>query len=86
MPKTGFIPISMESFIDLYLKSNSSEDRETITVGLKDALNAYKRGVKCSCGAPLWVVGSAVSGFGCFTCITSEATPDSEYEIDEACT
>jgi hypothetical protein len=31
------------------------------------------------------VIGSAVVGNACFTCITGEAMPDNEYEIDEAC-
>ena len=85
MPKTGFTPISMDAFVADYVRSNPGEDRDAITAGLKDALDAYRRGVTCSCGAPLWVIGSAVSGYGCFTCITREAVPDSDYEIDEAC-
>jgi hypothetical protein len=85
MPKTGFTPISMDAFVSKHLKSNPDEDRDSITASLKDALDAYKRGVTCSCGAPLWVIGSTVSGYGCFTCITGEAVPDSDYEIDEAC-
>ena len=85
MPKSGFSPISIEAFVADYLKSNPSEDRDAITAGLRDALDAHKGGVTCSCGAPLWVIGSAVSEYGCFTCITREAVPDSDYEIDEAC-
>ena len=85
MPKTGFTPISIDAFVADYLKNNPGEDRGAIAAGLKDALDAYKRGVTCSCGAPLRVIGSAVSGYGCFTCITREAVPDSDYEIDEAC-
>ncbi len=85
MPKTGFTPITIDAFVADYLKNDRGEDRHAITAGLKDALDAYKRGVTCSCGAPLWVIGSAVSGYGCFTCITSEAVPDSDYEVDEAC-
>ncbi len=85
MPKTGFTPISIEAFVSEYLKNNPGEDRDSITASLKDALDAHKRGVTCSCGAPLWVIGSAVSGYGCFTCTTGEAVPDSDYEIDEAC-
>ena len=85
MPKTGFTAISIEAFVAKYLKSNPDNDRDSLTASLKDALDAYKRGVTCSCGAPLWVIGSAVSGNGCFTCITGEAVPDSDYEIAEAC-
>jgi hypothetical protein len=85
MSKAGFIPISFEEFAERHLASNPGEDRATLTARLRDALEAYKRGVKCQCGEPLWVIGSAVSEYGCFTCITMEATPDSDYEIDEAC-
>ena len=85
MPKTDFTPISIEAFVSKYLKGNPGNDRDSITASLKNALDAYKRGVTCSCGEPLWVVGSAVSGYGCFACITGEAAPDSDYEIDKAC-
>ena len=37
----------------------------------------------CECGEPIWVIGSAVAGHACFTCITGEATPSGDYEIDE---
>lgn len=83
--KTGFIPISLEKYIKLHLKSNPETSREEITSGLKDALRAYKEGVKCSCGNPIWVIGSAIVGYSCFTCITGEAYPDDDYEIDEVC-
>jgi hypothetical protein len=32
---------------------------------------------------PIWAIGSAVVGNACFTCITGEADPSSDYEIDE---
>ena len=34
--------------------------------------------------AILAVPGSAFAGNACFTCITGEAYPDGDYEIDEA--
>ena len=84
--KTGFIPISLEEYVELHLKSNPDASREEITIALKDALEDYKRGVKClNCGNPIWVIGSALAGNMCFTCITGEATPEDDYEIDEAC-
>jgi hypothetical protein len=43
-----------------------------------------KRRVTCRCGNPIWVIGSAVVGNACFTCITGEALPDDDFEIDEA--
>lgn len=82
--KTGFRPISMDQYIELHLKSNPDTSRREINSGLKSTLRDFKAGVKCECGNPIWVIGSAVTGNACFTCITGEAQPDDEYEIDEA--
>ena len=83
--KTGFIPIKFDDYVARHLKNNPGTPRKEITDALKDALQAYRRGKKCACGEPLWVIGSAVAGHACFTCITLEATPDNDFEIDEAC-
>jgi len=83
--KTGFAPIKLKKFVEKYIKSNPDTSRKEIETGLKAALSDYKSGVKCDCGNPIWVIGSAVAGNACFTCITGEAVPDSDYEIDEAC-
>ena len=82
--ETEFIPISIEEYLKLYLKGNPNTNQEEIETGLRSALADYKAGVKCDCGNSIWVIGSAVAGRACFTCITGEATPDSDYEIDEA--
>jgi hypothetical protein len=84
--KTGFVPISLEEYVALHLESNPDTSREEITTALREALEAYKRGAKCIvCGNPIWVIGSAFTGNMCFTCITGEAMPEDDYEIDEAC-
>ncbi len=84
--KIGFVPISIEEYVELHLKNNPDANREEITRALKDALEAYQRGAKCiNCGNPIWVIGSAFAGNMCFTCITGEAIPEDDYEIDEAC-
>jgi hypothetical protein len=83
--KTGFIPIKLEKFVEKYIKSNQGTSRKEITNRLKAALSDYKSGIKCECGNTIWVIGSAVVGNACFTCITGEAMPDDDYEIDEAC-
>jgi hypothetical protein len=84
--KAGFSPISLEKYVEIHLKSNPGTDRKQVTRALKKALAAYKRGAKCpNCGDPIWVIGSAFAGNMCFTCITGEAFPDHDYEIDEAC-
>lgn len=84
--KIGFVPISLEEYVDLHLKSNPDTSREEITTALRETLEAYKRGAKCqNCGNPIWVIGFALAGNMCFTCITGEAMPEDDYEIDEAC-
>jgi len=85
--KTGFAPISLHKYVKLHLKSNAGISRNEIVEALEDTLRVYEQGIGCSnCGNPIWVIGSAFSGFnGCFTCITGEAYPDDDYEIDKAC-
>ena len=82
--KSGFSPITIDDFVKLYLASNKDATRKEIVGGLKEALQDYKNGVKCDCGNPIWVIGSAVAGNGCFTCITGESHPTDDYEIDQA--
>ena len=84
--KTGFTPISIVKYVEIHLKANPGSKRAEITRALKETLVDYKNGVKCqNCGNPIWVIGSALAGPMCFTCITGEAFPEDEYEIDEAC-
>ena len=80
----GFTPISMNRYIELHLKSNHDTSRQEIGAALMSALRDFKAGARCRCGKPIWVIGSAVAGRACFTCITGKAVPDSDYEIDEA--
>ncbi len=85
MKKTGFTPIGLKDYIQIHLKSNPDTSREEIESGLRAALEDYVAGVKCDCGNPIWVIGSAVVGNACFTCITTgEAMPHHDLEIDEA--
>ena len=84
---TGFTPISLDEYVKLHLKNNPGTSQAEVTESLEDTLQEYKQGARCNnCGNPIWVIGSAFSGFeGCFTCITGEAYPEDDYEIDEAC-
>jgi len=79
--KSGFTLISKDAYVDRFLTANPSERRDDVVARLDDAIAAYKKGKRCSCGEQIWIVGSAEAGYGCFTCITGEATPDSDYEI-----
>ena len=85
MMKAGFTPISLGKYVELHLKSNPDMSREEVTDVLEDAIRAYKSGARCHCGNPIWVIVSAFVGNACFTCITGEAYPEDDYEIDEAC-
>jgi hypothetical protein len=60
--KIGFVPISLEEYVELHLKNNPDTSREEITTALMEALEDYKKGAKCiNCGNPIQVIGSAPS-------------------------
>ena len=80
----AFIPISIDNYIKKHLTNNPSENETDLRTHLNSALTDYNNGVKCSCGNDIWVIGSAFAGNRCFTCITGESQPDSDYEIDSA--
>ena len=81
-----FVPIKMHDYVKKHLKSNPGTKAAELTEQLQSALNDYKDGHRCSiCGAPIWVIGASQVGLMCFTCITGEANPSSDFEIAEAC-
>ncbi len=80
--KSGFTSISKDAYVDLFLKANPSDCRRDVVSRLDDAIAAYSDGKRCSCGEPIWIIGSAEAGYGCFTCITGDSTPDNDYEIE----
>ena len=82
---TGYRPVSVDQFIKQYLSNNKGADGDAVRAGVEDALAAFRQGVRCACGNPIWVAGSAVAGYGCFRCITGSAQPDGDPEIVEAC-
>lgn len=73
---------SIDKYIKKHLKNNPSAKEKDLRKRLNSAVEADKNGVKCSCGNNIWVIGSASVGNSCFTCITRESQPDSNYEID----
>jgi hypothetical protein len=81
----AFVPIRLDEYVQLHLRKNPGVIAADITARLQYALDAYKAGQGCHCGAPIWVIGSADAGLSCFTCITGESHPSSDYEIAEAC-
>ena len=82
---SGFVPVRINQFVKQYLRNNKDADGDTVRADVEDALAAWRQGVRCACGKPLWVAGSAVAGYGCFSCITGTAEPDGDPEIDAAC-
>jgi hypothetical protein len=80
-----FVPIDIEKYVELHMCSNPDEDPDGLRDRLKEALSARMAGDTCDCGNPIWVIGSAIAGHACFTCITMEAEPDHDYEIAEVC-
>ena len=85
MANNSFVPISFDAYVDLHMRSNPKDmTRAEVVSALRIALTSHNNGTTCDCGNPIWVIGSAFVGDACFTCITGEAYPDGEYEIDEA--
>ena len=85
MSTAGFTPISIDAYVDLHMSSNPNDmARAEVVSALRSALIAHNDGATCRCGNPIWVIGSTFVGDACFTCITGEAYPDGDYEIDEA--
>lgn len=82
---SGFIPVRVDQFVAQYLSNHKDADGDALRAAVEDALAAWRQGVRCACGRPLWVAGSAVAGYGCFTCITGSAEPEGDPEIREAC-
>ena len=80
-----FTPIKIQDYVKLHVKSNPGDKAAEVTAQLQGALDAYRAGERCQCGEPIWVLGSSQVGLMCFTCITGEADPSSDYEIAEAC-
>jgi hypothetical protein len=76
-----FKKITVDSFIQMYKQSNPDENVAELRNNLLHFKKLKKRGEKCICGNPIWAIGSAISGKGCFTCITGESYTTDDYEI-----
>lgn len=76
-------PISFDEYVARHLKANKDENEQEFRKRLREAVDAKKSGRLCDCGNPIWAVGAAVAGYMCFSCITGEAVPSGDFEIDE---
>jgi|ERR1700731_781010 hypothetical protein len=79
----GFVPIAIDKYVELHVQVNPDEGPRELLTRLRSCVSDALAGARCSCGAPIWVVGSVSSGCACFTCITGEAFPAEDYEIDQ---
>ncbi|WP_317935256.1 hypothetical protein [Sporosarcina aquimarina] len=76
----------METFVNKHCKNNPEENRAQFKENLKQAVQDKKNGVTCdNCGERIWAIGSTVSHYACFSCLTGEADSSGDYEIDEVC-
>lgn len=80
--KIGFTPIQLDDYVALHLRANPAVERGELMRELASAIAAHRSGARCQCGAPIWIIGSAQMGLGCFTCITGQAAPEEDYEIE----
>lgn len=78
-----FKPISFDDYVVRHLKANKDENEKEFRRRLREAVDARRSGRLCDCGNPIWAVGSSVAGYMCFSCITGEADPSGDFEIDE---
>lgn len=77
-------PISIDKYVKIHLKKNPNEQKMVLRIRIEAALDNYKNGVKCKCGKDIWIVGSASSPFGCFSCISGKKHPAGDYEIESS--
>ena len=80
--KSRFTLISLDDYIEKHVRANPRVSRKDIKTRLEFAVAAHRTGKRCSCGANIWIIGSAETGLSCFTCITGETDPSDDYEID----
>jgi hypothetical protein len=77
-------PISIDKYVKIHLKKHPNENEKVLRIRIEAALDNYRNAVKCQCGKDIWIAGSALDPFGCFSCISGKEHPLGEYEIDPA--
>lgn len=79
--KRTFTKISINKYVILHKKSNPGTDVAVLKKSLAHFRKLKSEGQTCDCGNPIWIIGSAIAGMACFTCITGESAPCDDYEI-----
>jgi len=74
--------VQLKDYIELHKRANPQANRAELQRQLEFAIGAYRAGAHCRCGSPIWIIGSAQAGLGCFTCITGQPNPAHDYEIE----
>jgi hypothetical protein len=70
-----FSPIAIDEFVKKHVRGNPGESAADLRVSLEDVVKRKLAGGKCSCGQPIWAIGSAIAGMAqCFTCTPASAT------------
>lgn len=80
--KIGFTPIRLDEYIELHVRTNPGANLAELRKQLDFAIGASRAGALCQCGAPIWIIGSAQAGLGCFSCISGQPNPEDDYEIE----
>jgi hypothetical protein len=84
-PKSGnniFHKVSIERFVEMHVKANPGADYNQLREDLIHFQQLKTEGMKCACGNAIWIIGSAFSGAGCFTCITNETDCSDDFEVE----
>ena len=79
--KQGFQKISIDKFVKRTIETNPKMDKIELRKSIEEFNKRKQQGEMCDCGNPIWVAGSALTGKGCFTCITGESDCSEDYEI-----
>ena len=77
-----FKRIAIDTFIDRHKQLNPDTDLVDLKASLLYFKSLRDSGELCQCGNPIWIVGSAIVGKGCFTCITGETDTSEDFEIE----
>ena len=78
----NFKYISIDKFVTKTIDKNSDLNAQELTKSLGQFKARKLKGELCDCGNEIWILGSAFSGKGCFSCITGETDCSVDYEIE----
>jgi hypothetical protein len=77
-----FTKIKIKDFVKQTVTANPDLDAKQLTEDLEKFKIRKTKGELCDCGESIWIIGSALTGKGCFTCITGETDKTDDYEVE----